>query len=84
MEELSMDQRSEVTCPRLHSLSGPELDLLTSSCELFLSPWLLMLVSQTFTHGLILSLTQKASSPAFIFLPQSILSTYVKFLILSV
>lgn len=37
MEELSIDQRNEVTCPRLHSLSGPELGLLTSSCGLFLS-----------------------------------------------
>lgn len=37
MEDLFLDQSSEVTCSSLHSLVGPELSLLTPSCGLFLS-----------------------------------------------
>ena len=75
MEEPSMDQKTEVTCPRLHSLSEPELGLLTISCVL-----VFFLASDALTHGIILSSTQKAFNPVFILLSQSKQSTYVRFL----
>lgn len=54
MEEPSLDQRSEVTCPRLHSLLGPELGFLTCSSGLYLC-----LASEAcgtdLTHGIISS-----------------------------
>lgn len=63
MDEPSVDQKGEVTCPRLHSLSEPELDFLNVGCVLFL-----FLASDALTHGIILSLTQKAFSLVFILL----------------